>query len=393
MTDPKKLKIGLDASSLINHGQDIGAGRYILNLIKGLLSIDKRNEYLLFGIYDSSKYLETVYSLKKEFTDADISFKFIRTSQKTLKLYEHLRFPPIEFLGFKSDVFHCMDYLIPPTLNKNIVLTIHDLAFIRFPEFNFEWFIKKYSRLVRKNANISSRILASSQSTADDIHKYFGIEKNKIDMVHLAAGPDFKKLGSGELDMSVPEKFGVNKPYLLSVGTIEPRKNFVTLIKAYDLARKSHKDFKHKLVIVGRTGWKSEATFSERDNSLYRNDIIFTGRTTDRELIQLYNQADIFVYTSLFEGFGFPPLEAMGCGLPIICSDSSSIKEVVRGAAVLLKPEDISGFSNNIIRVCRDMDLRKKLSAASVKRARDFSWEETARRTLSVYRSVANITA
>jgi len=391
MTDPRKLKIGLEVSSLINHGQDIGAGRYILNLVKGLLSIDKKNEYILFGTYSNSEYIELAYSLRKEFADADIGFKFIKASHKVLKLYEHLRFPPIELLGFKADIFHCMDYLIPPTLNKNIILTIHDLAFMRFPEFNFDWFIKKYSLLVRKNANISSKILAPSQSTADDIHKYFEIEKDKIDVVHLAAGPDFKKLSSGELDRKILEKFNINGPYLLSVGTIEPRKDFVTLIKVYDLARKSHPDFKHRLVIAGRTGWKSEATYSKRESSPYKDDIIFTGRITDRELIQLYNQADVFVYTSLFEGFGFPPLEAMGCGLPVICSDSSSMKEVVGDVAVLLKPGDISGFSNNMTRVCRDKDLRKKLSVASVKRAGDFSWEKTAKRTLSVYRSVADI--
>ncbi len=390
MTDPKKLKIGLDVSTLINHGQDIGAGRYILNLIKGLLSIDKRNEYILFGTYSNSDYLDIAYNLKKEFTDADISFKFIRAGQKVLKLYERFRFPPIELFGFKADIFHCMDYLIPPTLNKNIVLTIHDLAFIRFPEFNFDWFIKKYSRLVRKNANICSGILASSQSTADDIHKYFKIEKDKIEMIHLAAGPDFKKLSFSKLDKKVPEKFSINESYLLSVGTIEPRKDFVTLIKAYNLARKAHPDFKHRLVIAGRTGWKSEATYSERESSTYKDDIIFTGRITDRELIQLYNQADVFVYASLFEGFGFPPLEAMCCGLPIICSDSSSMKEVVGDVGVLLKPGDISGFSNNMIRVCRDEDLRKKLSASSIKRAKYFSWEKTAKRTLSVYRSIAD---
>ncbi len=389
MTDPKKIKIGLDISSLINHGQDIGAGRYILNLARGLLSIDKKNEYILFGTYSSSDYLDIAYNLKKEFTDADISFKFMRAGRRVLKLHERLRFPPIEFLGFKADIFHCMDYLIPPTLNKNIVLTIHDLAFMRYPEFNFDWFIKKYSHLVRKNANTSSRILAPSQSTADDIHRYFEIEKDKIAMIHLAAEPVFKKLGSGESDRNVPEKFNIDGPYLLSVGTIEPRKDFVTLIKAFNLAKRDCPDFNHKLVIAGRTGWKSEAAYSERDGSPYKEDIIFTGRTTDSELIQLYNQAAIFVFTSLFEGFGFPPLEAMSCGLPVICSDSSSIKEVVGDAGILLKPGDISGFSKSIVRVCRDEDLREKLSASSVKRAKGFSWEETARRTLSVYRSVA----
>ena len=175
----------------------------------------------------------------------------------------------------------------------------------------------------------AKKILASSQSTADDLHSYFKVDKKKIEAVHLAAGPAFRVLAPNEIDCSVLDCFNIKGPFLLSVGTIEPRKDFATLIKAYGLARDKDPGFRYRLVIAGRTGWKSEATYKAREDSPYRDDIIFTGRLTDRELIQLYNQAEVFVYTSLFEGFGFPPLEAMSCGLPVICSDSSSIKEVV----------------------------------------------------------------
>lgn len=388
MTDNKKLRIGLEVSSLINHGQDIGAGRYILNLIKSLLSIDKANSYLLFGSYTDTKYLDLAFNLGRGLSGKRIGFKFIKVPEKYKKAQEGLRFPPIEFMGFRADVFHCMDYIIPPTFNKNIVLTVHDLAFMRFPEFNFDWFIKKYSRMVAKNIVNSKKVLASSESTERDILKFYSPDPEKIKVVHLAASPVFKKLGSNEMDKISVSKFGIRGPYILSVGTIEPRKDFSTLIKAYNMARNKKPGPFHKLVIAGRTGWKSEATYNEHKLSPFKEDIIFTGRISDQELTQLYNQADIFVCTSLFEGFGFPPLEAMSCGLPVICSDSSSLSEVIGAAGILVGPGDIDGFADNIIKVLSDDELRERLSNDSLKRAEKFSWEQTAMKTLDVYKSI-----
>ncbi|MES0342272.1 MAG: glycosyltransferase family 1 protein [Candidatus Humimicrobiaceae bacterium] len=389
MTDNKKLRIGLEVSSLINHGQDIGAGRYILNLIKGLLAIDHDNSYLLFGTHTDSRYLDLAYGMGRGLSDKRIDFRFTKVPEKCIKAQDRLRFPPIEFMGFRADVFHCMDYIIPPTFNKNIVLTVHDLAFMRFPEFNFEWFIKKYSRMVAKNIINSKKVLASSESTGRDIIKFYDTVPEKVEVVHLAASPAFKKFEPKEIDKVAVSKFGIRGPYILSVGTIEPRKDFVTLIKAYNMARDKKPGPFHKLVIAGRTGWKSEATYNEHKLSPFKDDIIFTDRISDQELAQLYNQADIFVYTSLFEGFGFPPLEAMSCGLPIICSDSSSISEVVGDAGMLVSPGDIEGFADNILNVLNDDKLIERLSIDSLKRVEKFSWEQTARKTLEVYKSIA----
>ena len=154
MKKNSNLNAVLDVTSLINHGQDIGAGRYILNLIRGILSLEENNKYTLFGTYEDGQYLPIAYDLRNEFVHADIRFKFINAGRKTLKTYEYLRFPPIEFFGIKADVVHAMDYIIPPTLNRNIVLSIHDLAFIRFPGFNFEWFIKNYNWFIHFRYNI-----------------------------------------------------------------------------------------------------------------------------------------------------------------------------------------------------------------------------------------------
>jgi len=390
MIKDRNLKIILDMTTLINHGPDIGAGRYILNLVKGLLSLKEKTGYIFYGTYHNDQYLPIIDGLKKDFPEVDISLKFIKIGKIALKIQERLRFPPIEFFGLKADILHAMDYVIPPTLNKNIVLTIHDLAFMRFPEFNFKWFIEKYRHMVESNAVMATKILASSQSTADDIHNYFKTDMDKIKAVHLAAGPDFRKLASNEIDCSIPKCFKISGPFLFSVGTIEPRKDFATLIKAYEMARDRDNGFRYQLVVAGRTGWKSEKTFEARKTSPYRNDIVFTGRLSDRELIQLYNLADIFVYTSLFEGFGFPLLEAMGCGLPVICSDSSSMKEVVHNAGILVQPGDVEGFSDCIMKIYNDKKIKEDLSRKSLKRVKDFTWQKTAEKTLSAYKEAAS---
>ena len=382
------MRIGIDISTVLNHGQDIGAGRYIINLVRNLLKIDKKNTYVFTGRYVTDKYLEIINGIRSTCTDNKIEFKLYKTTQKKLNLWNRLRFPPIELMGFKADLLHCPDYLIPPTLNKIIILTIHDLAFIRFPQFNFDWFIKKYTKEVKRNARLAKKIVADSKSTKDDIIKFFKIDPAKVKVVYLASDSQFKKLANQEKDKKVLKKYGIDKKYILSAGTIEPRKNYPTLIKAFNYIKHNNNDFNYRLVIVGRTGWKSEATYRERELSPYKDDILFIGRVSDKELVQIYNQAEIFVYPSLFEGFGLPPVEAMSCGLPVIASDSSSLKEVVGNAGIQVPSEDYREISKQILYVLKNEKIKKKLKEKSLKQAQKFSWEKTARKTLKIYKEI-----
>jgi len=382
------MRIGIDISTVLNHGQDIGAGRYITNLVKNLLKIDKKNTYVLTGRYITDEYLYIIKNLKSKFASNKIEFKLYKTTQKKLNLWNRLRFPPIELMGFKADLLHCPDYLIPPTLNKIIILTIHDLAFIRFPQFNFDWFIKKYTKEVRRNTRLAKKIIADSKSTKDDIIKFFKIDPAKVKVVYLASDSQFKKLANQEKDKKVLKKYGIDKKYILSAGTIEPRKNYPTLIKAFNYIKHNNNDFNYRLVIVGRTGWKSEATYRERELSPYKDDILFIGRVSDKELVQIYNQAEIFVYPSFFEGFGLPPVEAMSCGLPVIASDSSSLKEVVGNAGILVPSEDYREISKQISYILKNEKIKKKLKEKSLKQAQKFSWEKTARKTLNIYNEI-----
>ncbi|GAG67499.1 unnamed protein product, partial [marine sediment metagenome] len=254
--------------------------------------------------------------------------------------------------------------------------------------FNFDWFIKKYTKEVKRNARLAKKIVADSKSTKDDIIKFFKIDPAKVKVVYLASDSRFKKLANQEKDKEVLKKYGIDKKYILSVGTIEPRKNYSTLIKAFNYIKHNNNNFNCKLVIVGRTGWKSEATYRERELSLYKDDILFIGRVSDKELVQIYNQAEIFVYPSLFEGFGLPPMEAMSCGLPVIASDSSSLKEVVGDAGILVPSEDYREISKQISYILKNEKITEELKEKSLKQAKKFNWEKTARKTLKIYKEI-----
>jgi glycosyltransferase involved in cell wall biosynthesis len=386
----QNLEIGIDISTLLNHGPEIGGGRYILNLVKNLLNEDERDTFILTGRYTITKYLDIVYELKKRYGKDRVSIKVFKTSPQYFRLWEKIDFPPLEFLGFKADVLHCPDYLIPPTLNKNIVLTIHDLAFMRFPEFNFEWFISKYKSLVRKNAGRAKTVIADSKSTRDDIIGFFDVDPGKVKIIYLAADNFFRKLPEFKKDTKVLVKYNIGGRFILSVGTIEPRKNYISLVKAFNIVKKSRRYPGCQLVIVGQTGWKSEDTFKEIEQSPFKEDIIITGKTSDQDLVQLYNQAELFVYPSILEGFGLPPLEAMQCGLPVICSDSSSLREVVGNAGIMVPPDDYKTLSNNIVKVLSSDLLRKDYSDRGMKKSTIFKWEKTAARAIKTYHNTVD---
>jgi glycosyltransferase involved in cell wall biosynthesis len=481
------MRIGIDISTVLNHGKDVGAGRYIINLVKNLFKIDYGDEFILTGRYITDEYLWLTEELRQHYmsvnqgaskpasddsspspdnngedkssrvtggnevktgntgltfttsetgrtgryaTDMEayhaaswtghnksgkLSFRLIKTTQKKLDLSNRTGFPPMEFYGFKADIFHCPDFLIPPTLNNKIILTIHDLAFIRFPQFNFDWFVRKYTNLVRRNANTAAGIIADSQSTKNDIVEFFGIKEDKVTVVHLAGDKVFRKLSPGEIDHSVAVKYKITKRFILSAGTIEPRKNYVTLIKAFNRLKSENRaksgsgtgDLSStdgigspsgsispvsigglQLVIVGRTGWMSEPAIAEYNSSPFKDDIILAGRLSDSELLQMYNMADLFVYPSVFEGFGLPIVEAMQCGLPVIASNSSSIPELIDDKRLLFDPADEGDILDKIYFVLNNGALKAKLSEEALKNAEKFSWKNTAIKTLEVYRKI-----
>jgi glycosyltransferase involved in cell wall biosynthesis len=407
------MDIGIDISTILNFGTNIGSGRYIINLLNGLFCLAgeskkqsdcKENNtgslkdfindldditFILTGRYSDDSNIYIVKDLIVKYPGLKIKLKLFKYHQDKINKWDKRGFPPIELKGFKADMLHCPDYIIPPSINKNIILTIHDLSFYRFPEFNFDWFIKKYQAMVLKNAKRAKIIIADSESTRQDIINFMKIDSQKVKVIYLAADKKFKVLASGELESQTLEKFNISKKFILSVGTIEPRKNFKTLIKAFNVFRDNYKGSKdYELVIAGKTGWKSEETFEEYKKSPYKSEIIFTGEVNDEDLVQLYNQASLFVYPSIFEGFGLPPLEAMSCALPVIATNTSSVPEVYPKEEFLLNPFDEEKMAEKINLVLTDNKVRDGLIRFSIGNSKKFSWEKSALQTMEIYRQL-----
>ncbi len=183
-------------------------------------------------------------------------------------------------------------------------------------------------------------------------------------------------------------RMGLVEPFVLSIGMIEPRKNWQGLIRAYSLLRARH-SLPHRLVLAGPRGWLSDAIFEERDRSPFRNDIIFPGFVADADLPTLYTAAAVFAFPSFYEGFGLPPLEAMACGTPVVISDAASLPEVVGDAGLTIAAEDTDALANALERALLDEPLRAELRRAGLARAATFTWPASAQALLEIYRQVA----
>jgi glycosyltransferase involved in cell wall biosynthesis len=226
-------------------------------------------------------------------------------------------------------------------------------------------------------------IISISHHTKYDMLKHFKIPEDKIKVIHLAANECYKPLKEDEI-YKINEKYSLNHPYILYVGGLEPKKNIPTLLKAFYKLKKH--DVNHKLVITGEKRWNYKSIFETIDKLNLQKEVIFTGYIPDEDLPALYNAADLFVYPSLYEGFGLPPLEAMACGTPVITSNTSSLPEVVGDAGIMVNPYDIDELTNKMYKVLTNEGLTEELSKKGLERAKLFSWKKCAEETLNTYK-------
>jgi glycosyltransferase involved in cell wall biosynthesis len=297
-------------------------------------------------------------------------------------LWNKLHILPVETFTGDLDVFHAWDYLQPPVRKAKVVTTIHDLTPIKFPLYHHESTVEAQThrlRWVRREADI---ILADSMATKRDIIELLGIPEEKIKVVYLAAGEQYKKFRIQNSEFRIKgierlkKKFGIGGDYFISVGTLEPRKNLKRVIEAFSGVRSQELGVR-SLVVVGKIGWG--------DNLSQTENVNFLGLVPDDDLPGLYAGSSGLIYPSLYEGFGLPVLEAMTVGCPVLTSDRGSLEEIAGKAAVLVDPENLESIVWGIESLMKD---KEKLIAKGLKRSHDFSWEKTAKETLSIYKSL-----
>ena len=299
----------------------------------------------------------------------------------------------LPFLIRKSglDVLHSPVHVLPAVCPCRSVVTILDLTFIRFPQ-TFPLFQRRYlDFFTRRAVKKADAIIAISESTKRDIVELLGAPEGKIYTTLLGVDPPYRPV-SGERKERVAREHGLGHSTILYLGTLEPRKNIPALLAAFSQARKSSQVKDCTLVLAGGKGWFFNQTFKLVEDLGLKESVRFTGYVPAEDLPALYSAATVFVYPSLHEGFGLPPLEAMACGTPVITSNASSLPEVVGDAGIMVDPHNVEELAEAILRVLRDPDLRQEMSAKGLEQAKKFSWKETARQTLKVYERVHNET-
>lgn len=372
------MRIAIDAHSV---GAKLGGNEsYAVNLIEALAQIDDVNEYTLYV---------TTAEAHDRFHRRWPNFKVRTTLPHTpliripLTLSAELRKHPV-------DVLH-VQFTAPPFCPCPVVVSIHDLSFEHLPD-TFRRRSRTQLRLtVRHSAKRAAKILTLSEHTRSDIIDIYGIEPSRIRAIPLAAPAHFLPVADNRELQRVRHTYGIDGQYILSVGSIQPRKNLPRLVKAYaSLRGKYDENELPKLVLVGKCAWLYDETLRTLEQTGIAQSVILTGYVPESDLPALYSGALCFVYPSYFEGFGLPPLEAMKCGAPVIVGNRTSLPEVVGDAALTVDPYDETAIAGAIERLINDSDLRRELSVKGQSRAEEFDWRETARQTLQVYEQVGN---
>lgn len=289
---------------------------------------------------------------------------------------------PFNALLPDATLFHATEHLLMPLRGIPTVMTVHDLIFRHLPEHHKplnRWFLNATMPLFCKRADA---IIAVSEATRRDLIDAYGVSPEKVTVVAEAAAPHFRPQPLAAQER-VRQTYGLPERFLLYVGTIEPRKNLERLLQAWAPLYQAHAC--PPLVIVGNRGWLSDGFFAALEACPVREGVRLTGYVEDADLPAIYAAATAFVFPSLYEGFGLPPLEAMACGTPVICSNASSLPEVVAGAGLLVEPTDVAALQSAIRRLASDEVLRDTLRTQGYHQASQFSWQSTASATRAIY--------
>ncbi|MCD6291639.1 MAG: glycosyltransferase family 4 protein [Anaerolineae bacterium] len=315
-----------------------------------------------------------------------ITWRVLPIAEQTLtRLWHRLHIPiPAEWLTGPIDLYHSPDYVLPPLHHAIGVVTIHDLSFLRVPECADPKLRAFLTAEVPQAVRRARHILADSESTRRDLIDLLGVSPEKISVVPAGISPDFRRVVDEARLNPVRIRYGLPQHFILSLGRLEPRKNFVRLIQAYAHLRK-HLAPPHHLVIAGGRGWLYEEIFREPERLGISEWVHFIGFVPDDDLPALYSLADVFAFPSLYEGFGIPPLEALACGTPTVVADNSSLPEVVGDAALTVPAEDVNALAEALARLIQDDAWRERTRRSGPEQARHFTWEAAARRLLAAY--------
>ena len=372
------MRIGIDARKL----HDFGIGTYIRNLLRQLARQDRQTEYVVLARPADCEALATLGE----------NFRAVPETAGNYSIAEQIRVP----LALRREgvtLFHAPHYVLPPLVMCRSVVTIHDCIHLMFPQYLPNRIALTYARVsIGLASRRATRVLTVSESSKRDILRFVDIPAEKIDVIYNAYDERFGVEPREEDVARVRERYQLHDPFVLYAGTVKPHKNVERLIEAFDLVRKHGLD-DLKLVLIGDEISKYAALRRAVHSHQLHKYVRFLGYLPEETLAVMYRLASVFVFPSLYEGFGLPPLEAMASGTPVVTSNVSSLPEVAGDAAVLVDPYDSTSIAGGIERVLGDDALRRNLREKGLARAKQFSWDTSVRRVREIYQEVADGTS
>ena len=382
------MKIGIFANHLLF--EPAGIGKYTENLIKSLLKIDHKNHYFLyFSFFRHQRERVRLIAKKLGPLPTNVTIRIFPLPAAWLEWLLSTQFQATKIFKDPLDVYFS-PYVsgIPKNGFPKMVATCHDLVFRRFPEHRGRKLSNYYLKRHQIAAQKCQTLIVPSLATKRDVQRFLAVPAKRIEIIAEAADERFRAtIDKRKKREVIGRYFNPSSQYILSVGTLEPRKNLTKLVEAFSIL--PHQILRqYQLVLVGAQGWGNQQLTRTIDSLNLKDKVIITGFVKDEDLPYIYKGATVFIYPSLYEGFGLPPLEAMSCGVPVIASNISSLPEVVDGAGILVDPQNEVAMAEALKKLILKPKLAQKIAKKGKMRSKKFSWDKAAKETLKVFETI-----
>lgn len=370
------MRICIDIQPAV--AQRAGVGRYTKNLVEHLGEFAAQDEVCLFYFDFRGRGLPFPLPNTRIHPCRCLPGRLVQHAWKRFS------WPPFNWFSGAADLYHFPNFTIPPLSSRaRRIVTIHDMSFFRYPQFAEERNLRFLRTMIHSTASRADAIITDSRFSRMEIIECLGVDPDRVHAVHLGVSPEYRR-ASAETVGSLRRHLNLQRPYLLTVGTLEPRKNLEFMVSVFE----NLKEFDGDLVIAGMRGWKYEPILQRMRASSRAPRIRYLEYVPDEDLPALYSGAELFLSTSFYEGFGFPPLEAMACGTPVVSSAGGSLAEVLGDKAIVLSSWDVQEWVQAVDGTITDDVRRNRMSNAGPPHAMGYDWRKTASQTFTVYRRV-----